>query len=120
MFNCAFIDVEKVKEIIKENIYLFEQRLLTREITTLTENILNDQLFNAKQRKITFFLDKKHTIRVSNLLKSKFKKQTVSITIITKNNESIDDINRSMLFPINSSKLYLDGIDLMREWYYNY
>ena len=117
LFNCAFIDLEKIKKSIQENIYLFEQQLRTREIKTVKDNLVNDEQFSSKQKKITLFLDNKYTIRVSNLLKSKFKKQTNNVIMITKNNEPIDDFENTMVFPINSSKLYLDGNDLIREWY---
>jgi hypothetical protein len=96
---------------------LFEQQLRTREIKTVKDNLVNDEQFSSKQKKITLFLDNKYTIRVSNLLKSKFKKKTNNVIMITKNNEPIDDFENTMVFPINSSKLYLDGNDLIREWY---
>ena len=84
------------------------------EITNLKQLIINDELFKEKQRKIHFFLDKKYSIRLSDIYKKK--KEITTVNIETKNNELIDDLDLSMLFPINSAKLYLNGRDLIKEW----
>lgn len=86
------------------------------EIINLKQLIINDELFKEKQRKVHFFLDKKYSIRLSDIYKKKKKKEITTVNIETKNNELIDDLDLSMLFPINSAKLYLNGRDLIKEW----
>ena len=107
-YNCAFINVDKIKQTIKENIYIFEEILKEREARTLKENIANDKNFLENQKKIHFFLDSKYSFRINDIAKGKYKKESTKINILTKNNENLDEINFSHIFPINAAKLNLN------------
>jgi hypothetical protein len=94
---------------------IFEERLKKEEIFTLKHLINTDESFKLKQRKLNFFLDNKYSLRIGDILKSKKKKEIRSIKFETKNNEPTDDLDTSMIFPINSAKFYLNGKDLIKE-----
>ncbi len=115
LFSCALIDLEKIKQSISDNMNVFEERLKKEEIFTLKHLINTDESFKLKQRKLNFFLDNKYSLRIGDILKSKKKKEITSIKFETKNNEPTDDLDTSMIFPINSAKFYLNGKDLIKE-----
>ena len=117
LFSCVNINLEKVKSAIEESSSLFEENLKNNEIILLNEKINSDKIFNAKYKKFTFFLDDKYSIKINNLLKNKnkLKKKVTKVNILTKNNENAENLNLKLIFPINSAKLYLNGIDLIKK-----
>jgi hypothetical protein len=115
MFSCALIDLDKIKQSISENMNVFEEGLKKEEISTLKHLINNDGSFIIKQRKLNFFLNNKYSLRINDLLKNKKKKEITLIKFETKNNEPTDDLDLSMIFPINSAKFYLNGKELIKE-----
>jgi hypothetical protein len=60
-----------------------------------------------------------YSFKSKDILKGKFKKEALNVSIITRNGESRDDLILKMVFPINAGKLYLNRMNNVKVKYEN-